>query len=115
VEADPVVRRYRNRLPKALERAPGAAVSFDGGVLTVTGPAGGSRTATFFPDERPGVTYGKAEVAVRDDRFTVTVRVDVNRGNARGDPVLIAGLVALGERPEGPCYDFQLPADVPSR
>ena len=42
------------------------------------------------------------------------VGVDLDPNNALGKPMVIGGLVALGRRPEDPCYDFELSADVPS-
>jgi thiol:disulfide interchange protein DsbD len=113
-DADPVLRRYRRRLPRALDEAAGAAVSFDGALLTVSGPAAGTTSAEFFPDQCPGVTYGRPRIEVRGDRFFMRVSVDLDPNNALGQPMVIGGLVALGRRPEDPCYDFELPADVPS-
>jgi thiol:disulfide interchange protein DsbD len=114
-EADPALRRYRRRLPRALDQVGGAAVSFDGTVLTLSGPAGGRNSAMFLPDGSAGVTFDEPRVDVRDDRFVVRVPVSLDLDNAPGEPMTIGGLVALGRRPDDPCYDFRLPAAVPSR
>jgi thiol:disulfide interchange protein DsbD len=111
---DPAVRKHRKRLPRAIDRVDGAAASFDGKVLTVSGPAGGRTSAAFFPDHSPGVTYKAPKIDVRADRFVVRVPVNLDPDNALGEPMVVGGLVALGRNLDDPCYDFQLPADVPS-
>ena len=113
-DTDPAVRKHRKRLPRALDRVDGGVVSFDGRVLTVSGPAGGRTSAAFFPDHSPGVTYAEPEVGVRADRFVVRVPVNLDPDNALGEPMVVGGLVALGRNLDDPCYEFQLPADVPS-
>jgi DsbC/DsbD-like thiol-disulfide interchange protein len=113
-DADPVLRKHRQRLPRALDQVAGATVSFDGTLLTLIGPAGGRTSARFFPDQSPGVTYGEPQVDVRGDRFQVRVRVDLDPNNALGEPMVIGGLVALGQHPDDPCYDFRMPADAPA-
>jgi thiol:disulfide interchange protein DsbD len=113
-ETDPVVRKHRKRLPKAIDRVDGGAVSWDGKILTVSGPAGGRTSAEFFPDRSPGVTYGRPQIEVRADRFVVRVAVSLDPNNALDEPMVLGGLVALGRNLEDPCYDFQLPADAPS-
>jgi thiol:disulfide interchange protein DsbD len=109
---DPVLARYRKRMPRAVSDVKGGSVSFDGRELTVTGPAHGAEAATFFPGSCPGVTYGAAGVHVADDRFVVSARVDVKAANTQG-PMVIDGLVAVGDRPDGPCYDFELTIETP--
>ena len=110
---DPVIRKHRNRLPRPLAEAAGAAVDFDGTTLRLGGPAHGHSMAAFYPAESPGVTYGSAETSVADDRFQVAVEVDLDPRNALDEPMVIGGLVVVGEEVDDPCYDFQLP--LPSR
>jgi thiol:disulfide interchange protein DsbD len=110
---DPVVREHEKRLPKALAATPGASVAFDGTTLTVTGAAQSENTVAFFPGYCPGVTYHEAESAIEDGRFRVVVKVDVNPKNALGEPIVLSGLVVLGEKADDPCYDFELP--LPTR
>jgi thiol:disulfide interchange protein DsbD len=111
---DPAVRKHRKRLPRALDQVDGGAISWDGTVLTVSGPTGGRTSAAFFPDHSPGVTYDEPKIDVRADRFVVRVSVDLDPDNALGEPMVVGGLVALGRNLDDPCYDFQLPANVPS-
>ena len=104
------------RLPAALSELTAAGLSFDGSMLTLTGPAGGMTSATFFPIDSPGITFGAAAVTVGRDRFRVRVPVELKPGNAGGEPMALAGLVTLGEKPDDPCYDFVIPLTVePSR
>ena len=73
-------------------------------------------SATFFPVDAPGITFGASNVTVVQDRFRVTVPIEVKPHNARGEPMALAGLVTLGEKPDDPCYDFVIPLTVePSR
>ena len=113
-DTDPALRKHRKRLPRALDRVGGSAVSFDGRMLTVSGPAGGRTSATFFPDRSPGVKYDEPKIDVQADRFVVRVPVNLDPDNALGEPMVVGGLVALGRSFDDPCYDFQLPADAPS-
>jgi thiol:disulfide interchange protein DsbD len=113
-DTDPAVRKHRKRLPRALDRVDGAAASFDGKMLTLSGPAGGRTSAAFFPDHSPGVTYDEPKIKVRADRFVVRVPVHLDPDNALGERQLVGGLVTLGRNLDDPCYDFQLPADKPS-
>jgi hypothetical protein len=59
------------------------------------------------------VTYREPQVDVQGDRFQVRVRVDLDPNNALGEPMTMGGLVALGQSPDDPCYDFLVPADAP--
>jgi thiol:disulfide interchange protein DsbD len=111
VASDPVVAKYRQRLPRVLDEVTGAAISFDGSMLTVSGPAAGRTSAMFFADPSPGVTYDEPTIVVRDDRFMLTVGVDVNPGNSLGKPMVMGGLVALGGHLDDPSYGFRLPAE----
>lgn len=102
----------RKRLPAALSELTAAGLSFDGTTLSLTGPAGGMTSAAFFPVDAPGITYGTADVTVRQNRFRVTVPVELKPPNAGGEPMALAGLVTLGEKPDDPCYDFVIPLTV---
>jgi thiol:disulfide interchange protein DsbD len=103
-----VIRRHEKRLPRPLGDLEGATLAFDGAVLRIDGPASGTRRVTFFPERVPGVVYRDVRATVSGDRFRVTANVELNPGNALGRTPAIAGLVALGERPDDPCYDFTL-------
>ncbi len=109
-ELTPKLLRHQHRLPRPLREVATASASFDGSTLRVEGPASGMRMVAFFPDRSPGVSYDDVTATVSDDRFLITVAVDVDPNNAMGEPLLVAGLVALGERLEDPCYDFSLSA-----
>ena len=61
----------------------------------------------------PGVTYHEADVTVTNDWFRVVVKVDLRPNNALGEPMVLGGLIALGEKLDDPCYDFQLQVPLP--
>lgn len=112
----PALAALRNQLPTELSELTAAGLSFDGTILLLTGPASGMSSARFFPVDGPGITYGAADITVRHDLFSVRVPVELNPRNAGGEPMVLAGLVTLGEKPTDPCYDFVIPLTVePSR
>lgn len=111
-QIDPEIKKLSRRLPKPLKNSKdpdNAAASFDGSRLTITGPAHGLGSITFFPGFTPGVTYLKPQAIIKDDRFTVNVDIKINRLNALGKPIVLEGLIVLGTRPEDPSYEFQVP------
>ena len=89
---------FRKRLPEPMALLAGAAVSFEANTLTLSGPAGGMTSAAFFPVDRPGITYETAVVRVDNDRFRVVTRVGLTPHNAGDEPMVLAGLVTLGEK-----------------
>jgi thiol:disulfide interchange protein DsbD len=103
---------FRKRLPNPMVDLAGAAISFEANTLTLSGPAGGMTSAAFFPVDRPGITYETAAVKVENDRFRVVTRVGLTPHNAGGEPMVLAGLVTLGEKADDPSYDFELPLDI---
>lgn len=111
---DPLFQTWWRRLPVALAKLPGATLSFDGRTLLLEGPAAGRTTAALLPAVSPGLTLAQPKASVRGDRFRLSVRVEVEPQNATG-PMGLRGLVTLGESPDDPCYDFELPiqADQP--
>ena len=112
--ANPILLKHRMRLPGSLDTVSGASVTFDGTLLSIIGPAQGEKKAAYFPAHSRGVTYHEAEVTVTNDRFRVLVRVDLRPNNALGEPMVLGGLVALGEKLDDPCYDFQLQLPMPN-
>ncbi|MFB3138538.1 MAG: hypothetical protein ACE10B_04910, partial [Phycisphaerales bacterium] len=110
----PVLLQHRKRLPGSLDTVSGASVTFDGTLLSIAGPAEGEKKAAYFPAHSRGVTYHEAEVTVTNDRFHVVVRVDLHPNNALGEPMVLGGLVALGEKLDDPCYDFQFQLSMPN-
>lgn len=109
---DLILAAFRKRLPDPLADLAGAAISFEANTLTLSGPAGGMTTAAFFPVDKPGITYETATVTVGDDRFRVVTRVGLSPHNAGDEPMVLAGLVTLGEKADDPSYDFEIPLDI---
>lgn len=98
--------------PKPIKDVEHASASFDGTKLTIVAPAEGTDEATFFPLELPGVTYGKAQLDRKDGALHMIVPVEINEGNALGQEMRVAGLVALGSDQKDPCFEFDLPVAV---
>jgi thiol:disulfide interchange protein DsbD len=109
---DPIVVEHARRLPLALAEVSGGAIEFDGRLLTLTGPASGRDGISFFPDRSPGVTYGPANSRIVNDRFLIEMEIDLNANNALGRPMQLGGLVAVGMKPDDPCYEFSRPVEV---
>jgi thiol:disulfide interchange protein DsbD len=110
-----LVRKHRAMLPKPWKKLRDTRFDFDGKKLRITGPAGDHAKVSFFPIERPGVTFEKPEATVEGGRFTIEVDVEVRPGNSLGKPMAVRGLVALGEKPQDPSYDFDLPLTAEGR
>ena len=105
---DPLLTKLKARLPKPLATTDGGCVAFTGSTLTITGPAMGLETLTFFPGESPGVSYDEPTITIEGDRFHVKVNVQINRRNTLGKPVVLRGLIALGWERDEPSYEFAL-------
>lgn len=102
------------RIPEPLSRLPGAAVRLDGTTLVVTGPAASAfRSATLFPEETPGATFGRPAGAVSEGTFTARVDVKLSPRNAEGRPIVLRGVIALGDAPDDPGYEFELEVPAP--
>ena len=105
---DPLLTKLKARLPKPLAATDGGSATFAGSTLTITGPAMGREALSFFPGESPGVSCGEPKIAIEGDRFHVTIKVQVNRQNTLGKPVVLSGLIALGWENDEPSYEFAL-------
>ncbi len=105
---DPLLRKLKARLPKPLATTDGGWVAFGGSTLTITGPAMGLETLTFFPGESPGVSYGEPKITMKEDRFHVKVGVQIIHRNTFGKPVVLRGLIALGWERDEPSFEFAL-------
>lgn len=100
----------RARLPRQL---PGEdAITLDGDVLRVTGPAHGLGEATFFPNGAPGVAYGEPAIDIHGDRFEMQIDVAVNENNTLGLEPALGGVIALGPDVMDPSYEFEQPLAV---
>ncbi len=113
-QIDPVLVKHLKRVPVPLAEA-GGSVTFDGAVLRLTGPAGAATQAALFPAPSPGVTFGPPRIEIRAGRFEVQIDVETDMDNTLGERPTLAGLVALGNQPDDPCYEFSVPAAPPER
>ncbi len=86
-------------------------VTYEQGMLTVTGKAHGLEEATFFPGGINGISFTDitCEVDNSDDQFTFSATVEINRRNILVDKPRITGLIALGKKRTGKSYEFTLP------
>ena len=106
---DPVIAEAMSQLPRPIEDLPGAAVRLSDSTLIITAPAGDATTATLFPIEMPGVTFGRPRITIERGVLTASVDVEVRPQNARGEPLRIAGVLGLGEKRSDPSFTFELP------
>jgi len=107
---DPLIAAHAQRLPQPLDERADSFVEFDGRTLSIVGPGHGKSSVSFFPDHSPGVRNGPVKARVVDDRFVIETEIEMNPNNSLGQPMRLGGLVALGEEPDDPCYEFSLPA-----
>lgn len=106
--ANPLITKFKNQLPIDATNADDVVVQFDGSKLSITGPAKGQTTASFFPDPTPGVSFEDAELAVKDDQFVLTATVFTKPGNFAGTKPFAAGLIGLGEERQDPSFEFSI-------
>jgi len=89
-----------------------AEIAFDGTVLRLAFPAAEGAEIAFFPADSPGVRFEKPGIDFSGGRAHMMIPVELNPGNALGEPMRLAGLIALGKDQKDLCYEFDLPADV---
>jgi len=114
IQIDPEIKKLSRRLPKPIKNTHDtndAAASFNGSKLTISGPAHGFDRVRFFPGHTPGVVYTVRQILIQDDRFTTLVDIEINRLNTLGKPIVLEGLVAIGNKLDDPSYDFQVHID----
>ncbi len=109
------LRLMYDRIPESLQgphAADESVVRFDGETLMIEAPAKGFATAGWLPVPGPGVTFGKAEVTISNDRVVARVPVVINERAALGRPMRIEGVLTLGERPNHPAYHVFRPVNA---
>lgn len=106
---DPILAAAKKRIPMPLETLEGASLQFRGSTLTVIVPADEATNAMLFPIEMPGVTYADPQFEHRDGLLIMSVSVEVKPQNAQGKPLMLAGVIGLGDDRSDPCYAFELP------
>ncbi|MCZ6835383.1 MAG: protein-disulfide reductase DsbD family protein [Planctomycetota bacterium] len=112
-QVDPKLLAAMKRLPKPLLEQEGAKVEFRQGQLIISMQAGHADVATFFPIERPGITFGKPFIHFENDRLHVQVDVEVKPQNAIDGNLAISGVLGLGESRDDPSYAFVFPVSNP--
>ncbi|MEM7229748.1 MAG: protein-disulfide reductase DsbD domain-containing protein [Planctomycetota bacterium] len=112
IELPSKMQTARNQLPVSIEDTDRASASLQRDVLTIRVASDGATTATLFPDERPGVTFGEPRIRSEGDRtLVIEVPITLQPQNALGEDLVIAGLVAVGDSLDQPSYAFDMPVD----
>ena len=108
---DETLAPFHDLLPTPLDEITAAFIDFDGEELVITGPVGNHETVIFLPEEHPGVRFGEFKATVDDRRFRLRIPVELKPANARGKPLVLGGLIGLGEDADGPSFSFLYPVD----
>ncbi|MFN3485542.1 MAG: protein-disulfide reductase DsbD domain-containing protein [Planctomycetota bacterium] len=95
----------RAALPRPLADLQGARAALSAGVLEVTGPAGAFESASFFPEDGPGISFGTPSGEVLDGRFRLRAPVKLRPEEAGGRVLRVAGVAALGKGSRDPSYE----------
>lgn len=109
LELNPLVERFKSRLPTEITAASGATVTFDGTSLTIDMPAAGATAAEFFPNPSPGVVFGDAATELKGQRLHTIVPVTLEPNNAMGKPMHLRGVIGVGPSTNDACYAFDVP------
>jgi DsbC/DsbD-like thiol-disulfide interchange protein len=105
----PLIERHRRTIARPLEDD-GASMELRGETIRVTVPAHGPHdTIAFFPHQSPGVTYGQARFARRGNTYFGEIDLEIDPNNFLDGPPAVGGLIALGEKPDDPSYEFSMP------
>lgn len=110
--AHPLIERHRRTLARPLE-GEGTSKELRDETIRVTVPAHGHDAVTFFPHQSPGVTYGKPRLSRSGDSYVAEIDLEINPNNFLDGPPAVGGLIALGEKPDDPSYEFSLPLAKP--
>lgn len=108
---DPVIARHWKRLPGPLKDLKQSRASFAGQKLTVTGPLPKEGKVSLYPADRPGVSFGPAEITESEGRFHIEVPVKVDKANSLGKPMMIECLLLFGDHDDDPCYRIAIPVE----
>jgi len=102
------VRQAARALPRDLAAIDGATITREGARITISGPAHGEETLTFFDNHSPGVASRVVQASIENDRFILILEIEVNQTATLDQPPLAAGVIALGIGKDGPSYSFEV-------
>lgn len=111
-ELEATIVTARNRLPVSLKDRPEVELTVLRNRLQVRFPHDGESAAAFFPGLTPGVEYGEAVIDRDASHMTMTIPLSIKAGNTLGEPLRIEGLVALGDDPDDPSFEFSRRLDT---
>lgn len=102
---------YREVIPVRLRRVKNASIEFnrDSMIITVTGPARGQESLQFLPNHSPGVSAAVKESVTEKKRFRLVLEVKVDEQNTLDKSPVAGGLILMGEKPDAPAYEFDVP------
>lgn len=103
------LRKQYDRIPVSARGLKDVRVEFEGDRLLINAPAHGRREAVFLPILSPGVRFGAPVYSFDGDRVVMTVDVTVNPDHARGRPMHVSGVLALGTDQSHPAYHVTQP------
>lgn len=109
-EIQSIVRDSFSRLPRDLVKDARGVARMHGDTLVIEVPAAGHGSGRLYPVPMPGVTFGPEKISIVDNTLKIEITVDIEPGNAMDEAIFIEGMVALGNRPGDPAYEFSLPA-----
>lgn len=127
IPADPAVmepmRPWLARLPRPLADMPGATMDLEidaeagRGRLNLVIPAAAAADPearpVILPSPGPGITFGAADIRREADAWRIGIPLQVSVGNALGRPLLVRGLVGLGDDPADPAVAFERRVPLP--
>lgn len=117
------MRPWLARLPRPLADVPGATMDLQVDAaagrgrldLMIPAAAAGVTEArpVILPSPGPGVTFGAADIRREADQWRIRIPLQVSVGNALGRPLLVRGLVGLGDDPADPAIAFEQRVPLP--
>lgn len=107
---DPCMERWRGMLPAPLASLEGAVASVSGDQLHILAPDGGDSMG-FLPIDRPGVRFRAMQQVAMGGWVEIRVPLDLVPENARGQQMVIEGLLIRGCESEDPCWTIRIPVE----
>lgn len=111
-----IVRSWLGKMPIPMQKVRGATARIEGSNLVLSGPAGTSKPAWFYPDTTPGVApqaAGPIKGTLQGGRYAFNIPLEIKPENALGKRLRVAGIVALGPDAGARAIRIDIPVPVP--
>ncbi len=105
------VREAMKSIPCDLAKDEDATIVHKDNRITLTGPAHGETSLTFFDSHSPGVASKVVEQSIENDQFTVVLEIEINESATLGEAPTASGVIALGDESADPSYSFEFSLD----